>query len=135
MTEAEIQKAVIQNLLRRSEPKVFWFHVPNGGKRSWSEGKSFKAMGVIAGVPDILLIKDGEIFGLELKAAGGAVRPSQRLAHAAMQEAGAKTAVAKGLDEALITLEVWGILRRDNSKLTAFPKASPETKTNERARS
>lgn len=112
MTEADIHKAVIRNLVQRGMPKVFWFHVPNGGKRSWSEGKSFKAMGVIAGVPDIVLIKDGEIFGLEIKSTSGRTQPSQRLVHAAMQEAGAKTAIAKGLDEALVTLECWGILKR-----------------------
>jgi hypothetical protein len=115
MTEAEIHKAVIRNLVVRGGHNVFWFHPANGGKRSWSEGKSFKAMGVVAGVPDIIIIKGGEVFGLELKSTSGRSSPSQRLVHAAMQEAGAKTAIAKGLDEALVTLECWGILRRDLS--------------------
>jgi hypothetical protein len=112
MNEAQIHKAVVSHLVQRGEPDVFWFHPANGGKRSWSEGKSFKAMGVVAGVPDLIIIKGGEVFGLELKAAGGRVQPSQRLVHEAMQEAGAKTAIAKGLDEALVTLECWGILKR-----------------------
>jgi hypothetical protein len=63
-------------------------------------------------VPDLIIIKGGEMFALELKSMDGRVSPAQRLCHAAMQAAGAKTAIAKGLDEALITLEVWGILRR-----------------------
>lgn len=112
MTEAEIHKAVVQNLVQRCTRGVFWFHPANGGRRSISEAKSFKAMGVVAGVPDLVLIKGGEVFGLELKTLKGQTRPSQRMAHAAMQEAGAKTAIAKGLDEALVTLECWGILRR-----------------------
>lgn len=115
MTESQIHKAVVQNLVQRGAHNVFWFHVPNGGKRSWSEGRSFKTLGVVAGVPDLILIKGGEVFGLELKAKGGRTQPSQRLVHAAMQEAGAKTAIAKGLDEALVTLECWGILRRAKS--------------------
>lgn len=32
------------------------FHVPNGGKRSRVEGAIFKAMGVRAGIPDLLLL-------------------------------------------------------------------------------
>ncbi len=46
-------------------------------------------MGVVPGVPDIIIIQGGRTYGLELKSMGGAVRPSQRLCHAAMQEAGA----------------------------------------------
>jgi hypothetical protein len=116
VNETQIHKAVVQNLVRRGEPNVFWFHPANGGKRSWSEGKSFKAMGVVAGVPDLIILKGGECFALELKAPGGRIQPSQRLCQAAMQDAGVKTATAKGLDEALITLEVWGILKRDSNR-------------------
>ena len=115
MNEMQIHKAVVSNLTQRGEANIFWFHPANGGKRSWSEGKSFKAMGVIAGVPDIILLKGGEVFGLEIKSTTGRVQPSQRLVHAAMQEAGAKTAIVRGLDEALVTLEFWGIIKRSVS--------------------
>lgn len=115
MNETEIHKAVVSNLVQRGEHNIFWFHPANGGKRSWSEGKSFKAMGVVAGVPDLIILKGGEVFALELKSSAGRVQPSQRLCHAAMQEAGAKTAIAKGLDEALFTLECWGIIKRSVS--------------------
>lgn len=37
-------------------PRVLAFHVPNGGNRSKREGGRFKAMGVLAGVPDILIV-------------------------------------------------------------------------------
>ena len=104
---------------------MFWFHPANGGKRSWSEGKSFKALGVVPGVPDLIFLKGGECFALEIKSAKGAVRPSQRLCHAAMQEAGAETAIARGLDEALVTLECWGILKRSVSH--RVPEASQDT--------
>ncbi|MDB5607811.1 MAG: hypothetical protein JWP25_4711 [Bradyrhizobium sp.] len=110
--EQEIHKTVVSHLNARAEPRVFWFHPPNGGKRSVVEAKIFKALGVIAGVPDLIILKAGEVFGLELKATRGVLTPSQRLVHAAMREAGAKTAVAHSLDEALVTLEVWGILKR-----------------------
>lgn len=114
-TETQIHKAVVSHLIQRGGPDVFWFHPANGGKRSWSEGKSFKAMGVVPGVPDLIILKGGEMFALELKSSTGRTSPAQRLCHAAMEAAGAKTAIAKGLDEALITLEVWGVLKRDSS--------------------
>lgn len=110
--EQTIQIAVVQHLYQRPAAGVFFFHVPNGGRKSPQMGAIHKALGVVAGVPDIVALKAGEIFGLELKSAKGRLLPSQRLVHAAMQEAGAKTAVAYSLDEALYTLEGWGILRR-----------------------
>ncbi len=127
MTEEAIHKAVIQNLNLRGLPHVFWFHVPNGGKRSWSEGKTFKALGVIAGVPDLILLRDGKTYALELKSPTGRLSPSQRLVLTHMAQCGAETAVANSLDEALVTLECWGILRRSVNS-TAFPKQLEEAR-------
>jgi len=112
LNEELIHKAVIQHLLLRAEPGTFWFHPANGGKRSMREAKSFKAMGVVAGVPDLILIKDGHVYGLELKAAKGRLSPAQRATQEAMHDAGVLIWVAKGLDEALYALEFWGLLRR-----------------------
>jgi hypothetical protein len=126
--EQAIHKAVVSHLNARSEPRVFFFHPANGGKRSIIEAKIFKALGVIAGVPDLIILKAGEVFGLELKATRGALTPSQRLVHAAMTEAGAKTAVAHSLDEALVTLEVWGILKRSvSNRVPSHSKGNAET--------
>jgi len=47
------------------------FHVPNGGKRSPIEAAILKGLGVTAGVPDIIAIRAGHAYGLELKADGG----------------------------------------------------------------
>lgn len=113
--EQAIHKAVVSHLRMRSEPRVFFFHPANGGKRLIIEARIFKALGVIAGVPDLIILKAGEVFGLELKATRGVLTPSQRLVHAAMREAGAETAVAHSLDEALATLEFWGVLKKSVS--------------------
>jgi hypothetical protein len=68
-------------------------------------------MGVVAGVPDIILINAGRVFGLELKAAGGHSSTAQRETMPAMERAGATVARAQRLDAALAQLEVWGLLR------------------------
>jgi len=93
-------------------PGVFAFHVPNGGKRGIVEAVKFKRMGVKAGVPDVIALAGGKVHALELKAPGGRLSPAQRQTMIDMESAGARTAVASSLDEALITLEVWGILKR-----------------------
>jgi hypothetical protein len=64
-----------------------------------------------AGVPDILAIHQGRVFGLELKADGGKPTPTQSDTMAAMERAGAAVAHVQGLDAALAQLEVWGLLR------------------------
>ena len=109
--EAAIQRAVFEHLRMRGAPGVFAFHPANGGYRRPVEAAILKSMGVVAGVPDIIAIHEGRVFGLELKAEGGRATPKQQEAIAAMEAAGAFTAIAEGLDRALACLEAWGLLR------------------------
>ena len=113
--EQAIHRAVVSHLNWRAMPGVFFFHCPNGGYRSKTEGAIFKGLGVKAGIPDLVIFYRAQIFGVELKASYGRLSPSQRLCMDAMEVAGARTAIAHSLDEALITLEFWGVLRRDSS--------------------
>lgn len=117
--EQNIQRAVFQHLRARSMPGVFAFHVPNGGRRSKIEAAIMKGLGVRSGVPDVIVFYRAQIFGLELKAKGGRLSPAQRQTLNEMEVAGARTAVAGSLDEALFTLECWGVLRRDQSRSAA----------------
>ena len=57
-----------------------------------------KGLGVRAGVPDIIAVKDGRAYGLERKAPGGRLSAVQRNCHAALAAAGA---TAGSLDDAL----------------------------------
>lgn len=111
--EQAIQHAVISHLKARAEPRVFYWSTPNEGKRSYRNAAALKASGLTAGVPDLLILKSGQLHALELKAPGGRLTPSQRLVLAHMENCGAQTAVAHSLDEALFTLEFWGIIKRD----------------------
>jgi hypothetical protein len=109
--EAALQRAVFLHLRARSAPGVFAFHPANGGYRKPVEAKILKGLGITAGVPDIIAIKDGRCYGLELKAEGGRATPKQLEAIAAMEAAGAYCCIAEGLDRALAVLEAWGLLR------------------------
>jgi hypothetical protein len=73
--EQAVEAAVFEHLRLRAMPGVFAFHCPNGGARSPIEAKILKAQGVTAGVSDVIAIKGGQVFGLELKAPGGRLSP------------------------------------------------------------
>jgi len=108
--EQQIQRCVFQHLRARGAPGVFAFHPANGGFRTPVEGAILKGLGVVPGTPDVIAIHQGRVYGLELKAEGGRTTEAQLAALAAMEVAGAYTAVAEGIDAALACLEQWGIL-------------------------
>jgi hypothetical protein len=109
--EALIQRAVIEHLRLRGVPGSFAFHPANGGRRTAIEGAILKGMGVVPGVPDVIIINDGKVFGLELKSDAGRLTDVQRDTIEAMQRAGAIVAVAHGVDQAIAQLEQWRLLR------------------------
>ena len=67
-----------------------------------------QGLGVVAGVPDIIAVRSGQMYCLELKAPGGKLTDNQRATHSAMITAGAQVATADNLDDALALLEGWG---------------------------
>jgi hypothetical protein len=109
--EDAIQRAVFQQLRARAAPNVFAFHPANGGYRKPIEAAIMKGMGVMSGVPDVIAIHEGRCYALEIKAPGGRATPKQLETIAAMEAAGAFTAIAEGLDRALAVLEAWKLLR------------------------
>jgi hypothetical protein len=67
--------------------------------------------GVRSGLPDVVLIHDGKVFGLELKAPGGKLSPAQTSAHEQLRAAGCEVATAVGIAEAVACLERWQLLK------------------------
>jgi hypothetical protein len=86
-----------------------------GGARRPIEAAILKGLGVVAGVPDVIAVRDGRIYALELKAPNGRLSESQRATHSVMLKAGVQVAVAYNLDDALRQLEAWKILRGTTS--------------------
>ena len=108
--EQTLQKALADHLRARGG----WHLLVSPCQRRCSDcdrGRDPQACGVRAGTPDMILIKDGKTFGLELKADNGQVSPAQAQAHQEMRAAGAEVAVATGIDEAIKQLEAWQLLR------------------------
>lgn len=108
--ERGIQIAVADHLRLRAKPGVVWFHVPNAPRNAVS-GRNLKRMGMRAGVSDIILFHDRRLFALELKAPGNKATDEQGKFMSDVEAAGGRSACAIGLDDALATLNEWGILR------------------------
>jgi hypothetical protein len=109
--EDQLQRAVCQHLQQRGARYMVWFAVPNGGKRLPVEAAIIKGLGVRAGVSDLIFIHCGRPFALELKADNGKPRAAQIAFAEDFTKAGGTAAIAYGLDQALRTLEAWGLLR------------------------
>jgi len=109
--EDALQRAIVEHYRQRAAPGVFMFAVPNGGFRRPVEAAILKATGTVAGIPDTIWIKDGQVYALELKAPGGRLTPAQEGVLVALREAGATATHAHGLDQALQILERWQLLR------------------------
>lgn len=110
MTEDQIQAAVLRQLRYRHSDNLVYFAVPNGGYRDVVAGARLKSMGVRAGVSDLILLHDGQAFALELKTEKGRPTDAQHAFLSDWIAAGGKGHIAYGLDEALATLEAWGLI-------------------------
>ena len=75
------------------------FHVPNGGSRVKREAVVFKAIGVVAGVPDLILIHQNKTYGIELKTKTGKVSDKQIKVHEAWKKQGIDTYIVRSFEE------------------------------------
>lgn len=111
MTEEAIHRAVVQHLERRAAGGTVWWHTPNGEIRHRAVAGKLKAMGTRAGMPDLMLLRAGQLYGLELKRLGGRVSVEQSRRQSELAAAGAVVATVEGLDAALRVLGEWGLIR------------------------
>lgn len=111
LTEEAIHRSLVRHLEVLCRPGVVWWHTPNGERRDKATGGRLKAMGVKAGVPDLLLLREGRLYGIELKREGGRTSKGQGAMLDQMSGAGAEVAVCMGLDAALAALKGWGLIR------------------------
>jgi hypothetical protein len=103
-------QAFVQHLSLRLRRDIYWWHPATSGKRTAVTGALMKSLGSKAGLPDVMLIASGKVYGIELKSERGRLSPVQRECHEALRAAGATIGVACGLDEGLALLETWGLL-------------------------
>ncbi len=106
--EQELQISIVQWMKRNLPKEVVFFHVPNGGNRSLREGAIFKAMGVVAGVPDLIIAWPGGIAAPELKAGKGSSSEAQKTMQSRLSAIGWHVCEVRSLDEFQIALRDFG---------------------------
>jgi hypothetical protein len=114
--ESQLQRAIVQHYRARATPGTFMFAVPNGGARSKVEAAIMKSTGTVASVPDTIWIRDGKVYGLEIKTDNGRPTKTQLETITAMEAAGTFCCIAYGIDRCLQVLEKWGLLKPQASR-------------------
>jgi len=105
--EDQLQRMVLR-WLRLQHPEVLVFHVPNGGLRAKAEACIMKGLGVVAGVPDLVLCFPGGVCRfLELKSERGRLSVSQAGTIERLTAMGFDVAVVRDLDEAVTVVNGW----------------------------
>ncbi len=121
--EFRLQVAVVDRLRLLALPGVFWTALPMGEKRGPKTAARLKRMGVIAGCPDLLIIKDGMALGFELKTERDELRgtrrgylsPEQKAVQQAWEAAGGRYILCQGFKATITALEINGVIRPDRS--------------------
>lgn len=108
MREIQIHKAVAEYLLLALQPPTFWTTFPAGGG-GMVRGRQLKGMGLKAGLPDLIIIHEGKLFGIELKAPKKYPSPEQRAVHKELRNAGCEVFIARSVMEVALALETWAI--------------------------
>ncbi len=107
-SEAKIQSDCFQWLWNTyPSTRRLCFHIPNGGLRSAREAATFKAMGVVAGIPDLCLAIASSSYDktyshalyIEIKTATGKTSPEQEACHIALKNADNAIAIVRSLEE------------------------------------
>lgn len=101
------------------------FHV-NNKARNAIEGNKFKAMGVIKGVSDLVLILPmGRVIWIELKTPAGTQQPAQREFEAKVTQRGHTYLIIRSLEEfQKLVIEVL-----PKSQSQSQPQTAPQTQT------
>lgn len=102
-TEDRIQASMVK-WFKETFPEAVIFHVPNGKKLSRISGAIFKAIGVLAGIPDLIIVTYGKIFFVEVKTPQNISKkykgtsPSQRKVHEKLKTLGFQVYICATLD-------------------------------------
>ena len=109
--EARLQRAVYQHMKINGTKGAICFAVPNGLKSDGRHVNRMKALGLLPGVSDLIILFEGKAYCLELKAKGGHQTDSQMSFQAACEATGVPYEVADNIEQAICILRTWGVLK------------------------
>lgn len=98
--QAEIYKWYNNNFcLRTHDPQCIIFSVPNGGSRNIREALLLKATGVVAGVSDLIIVRQNEIIFVEVKTKIGKQSKEQKDFQKNIEKLGYKYILVRSLED------------------------------------
>lgn len=98
MTHEATLSAQLAEFLRLALPPDCFASVFPAGGGGKARGGRLKRMGMVAGVPDWLIVYQGRALFVELKIPGGRLSGPQRATHAWLRSAGALVTTEYGLE-------------------------------------
>lgn len=113
--EDTLQKACVRYMAYQY-PGIICFHPANGGKRNYFEAAKFKAMGVVPGIPDLVICRPRGMYGalfVELKAGKNSTTDIQDEVIRKLKNSGYYVAVARSLDEFIRAVNTYLMLNSD----------------------
>ena len=117
MTEADIQIQLVDYLRLVAPQRGFLFFACSNeamGEARTGAGLGrmarLKRMGLRSGIADLVFVKDGRVYFLEMKRPGGKISDNQANFGLDATKSGAKYEVAWSFDEALKILKMWAII-------------------------
>ena len=106
--EEDLHRQVADYLSLAIVPPAWWTTFPSGWFRGKAAAGILKACGLKAGVPDILLIRDGRVYWIELKAEGGYLSAAQKEMRPLLLAAGCQHVICRSIGEIQSALLMWG---------------------------
>lgn len=115
-SEDQIQAAIVE-WIRTVAPGALVFAVPNGGLRTKAEAARLKWTGVLAGVPDLIVLAPvGRVFALEVKTEVGRLSENQREIFDCLVAIGVQRAIVRSIDDVRRAFAAWGLETREACK-------------------
>ena len=115
-TLLQIQIVEYLSLIAQKNDFIF-FSIPNEGAMTGAGGKmpfalmtTLKKMGMLPGVPDLCIIKNGRAYFMEVKTQSGKISSQQMVIHEALYSKGVHCSVVRSLEDVKTILTVWSII-------------------------
>lgn len=104
--ESGIQQACVE-WFRWMYSDYIIFSVPNGGSRNSREASNMKKEGLLPGVSDLIVVADGKVLFVEMKAGKNGQQQTQKDFQKKVESLGFKYVVCRSLDEFIAAIEEW----------------------------
>lgn len=111
LLELAIHKAIVDLLRKTARPGLKFWHTPNGELRDIRVAMKLKAMGVLPGVSDLIMMDGRCFYAMEVKKPGEAPTSDQVAFLEMFKATGGKTAIVDSVADAEFYFIQWNVVR------------------------